>query len=260
MTPARVRPLVLVTGFGPFPGAPDNPSQSLVEGLRNSLGGDRDYDLHAAVLPTRYDAAREAALRLNTGLKPDIAIHFGFSLKAKGFTLERLAHNRLAMGRLDAGGARPSRAVIRAGGPFACRSTLPLAAIRGALASGGFPVAFSDDPGAYVCNLVFYAAAARRGGPRPAMAGFIHIPLTAEMRVAPAQRARAGRDLVAMSRVDLAEGAQLIIETCVGEWQRSRAVAGAGQENASSPSGQSPATRDAQKNGPLASGKRPKSI
>ena len=86
-----VRPLVLLTGFGPFPGAPENPSQALVEALREV--GAPGCALHAAVLPTRYHAAREAALGLHRALRPDIAVHFGFSLKAQGFTLERVAAN-----------------------------------------------------------------------------------------------------------------------------------------------------------------------
>jgi len=214
-----VRPVVLATGFGPFPGAPENPSQLLIEGLSDG----RDCELHAAVLPTRYDAARETALRLHRGLRPDIAIHFGFSLRAQGFTLERLAENRLGRGRLDAGGGRPARAAIRRSAPLACPSTLPLDRIRAALAARGLPVAFSDDAGGYVCNLVFYAAAARRGR---AMAGFVHVPLATEMNPRPGQRVRAGGGLMTLSRAELVEGARLIVETCVAEWRR-RAEAGA---------------------------------
>jgi pyroglutamyl-peptidase len=214
-----VRPVVLVTGFGPFPGAPENPTQALVVALRDRMCGAPGCELHTAVLPTRYDAAREAALRLHRRCKPDIAIHFGFSLKAKGFTLEQVAENRLKRGRLDAGGARPSRELIRAAGPLAYASTLPLAAIRAALERRGLPVTLSEDAGAYVCNLVFYAAMARQG---LAMAGFVHIPLVAEMGVRPSQRPRAGRDLPTLTHSELIEGARLILETCVAEWRRLR--------------------------------------
>lgn len=212
-----MRPVVLVTGFGPFPGAPENPSQALVEALADAGAGALECELHLAVLPTRYDAAREAALRLHRRLRPDIAIHFGFSLKAKGFTLEQAAENRLMPGRLDAGGARPARGKVRDVGPLTYPSTLPLKPIRAALESCGLPVALSEDAGAYVCNLVFYAAAARR---RQDMAGFVHIPLLAEMGVRPSQRPRAGRDLATLTRSELIEGARLIVETCVAEWHR----------------------------------------
>jgi pyroglutamyl-peptidase len=212
-----VRPVVLVTGFGPFPGAPENPSQALVEALADAGAGELECELRKAVLPTRYDAAREAALRLHRRYKPDIAIHFGFSLKAMGFTLEQVAENRLTPGRPDAGGARPERGRVRDVGPLACASTLPLKPIRAALERRGLPVALSDDAGAYVCNLVFYAAAARR---RQVMAGFVHVPLLAEMRVGPSQRPRAGGDFATLTRSDLSEGARLIVETCVAEWRR----------------------------------------
>jgi pyroglutamyl-peptidase len=216
-----MRPVVLLTGFGPFPGAPENPSQRLVEALRDGRAGGLDCELHSAVLPTRYDAAREAALRLHRRLRPDIAVHFGFSLKAQGFTLERMAANRILPGRLDAGGARPARAAIRPAGPRTCASTLPLESIRAALADRGLPAAFSDDAGGYVCNLIFYAAGARRG---PAMAGFVHVPLIAETPPRPAQRVRAGRGLVTLSRGELLEGARIIVETCRAEWRRRRAT------------------------------------
>jgi pyroglutamyl-peptidase len=229
-----VRPIILVTGFGPFPGAPRNPSQTLVAALRHAAESERDYDLHTSVLPTRYDAAREAVLRLHRRLKPDIALHFGFSLKAKGFTLERLAENWLASGRLDAGGGRPARPVIREAGPLVRPSTLPIERIHAALEERGLPVAFSADAGGYVCNLVFYAAAASGRGARPAMAGFVHIPLIAEMPVAPAQRARAARGLAALAQAELVDGARSIVQTCINEWRRSQAPAGSEEEPAPS--------------------------
>ncbi|HEX2257282.1 MAG TPA: hypothetical protein VHG92_11395 [Afifellaceae bacterium] len=215
MTAGAERPVVLATGFGPFPGAPENPTRDLVESLRSGWG-ERRGELHTAVLPTRYHAAREMVLRLHRRLRPDIAVHFGFSFRATGFMLERTAENRVMPGRLDAAGARPARGRIHEAGPLACPSALPLDPIHGALRERGLPVAYSGNAGGYVCNLVFYAAAARR---RPTLTGFVHIPLASEMRARPSQRARAGRHLVTLSRANLIDGARVILDTCVAEWQ-----------------------------------------
>ncbi|MGB8709618.1 MAG: pyroglutamyl-peptidase I, partial [Methyloceanibacter sp.] len=88
------RPRVLLTGFGPFPGAAENSSAWLVE----ELAGDRQSshlgcDLHAEVLPTEW---AEVA-RLGPGLvqhhRPRLTLHLGLHKRAQGFRIERSAHN-----------------------------------------------------------------------------------------------------------------------------------------------------------------------
>ena len=50
------RPRVLITGFGPFPGVPDNPSSWLAEALAAGAAAQADAELHARVLPTEWQA------------------------------------------------------------------------------------------------------------------------------------------------------------------------------------------------------------
>lgn len=69
-------------------------------------------------------------------------------------------------------------------------STLPLSEIQGELEEMSCPVRLSDDPGRYVCNLVFFLAVdflRREGMGIPA--GFIHLPLESELATGEAVRA-----------------------------------------------------------------------
>ena len=83
-------PRILVTGFGPFPGAPENPTEWLVAELTRQAGHP-DYDLVSAVLPVDYALAGPALDAAAAEARPDIAIHFGLAAGAAGFRLERLA-------------------------------------------------------------------------------------------------------------------------------------------------------------------------
>jgi pyroglutamyl-peptidase len=60
-------------------------------------------------------------------------------------------------------------------------STLPLAAIRERLEAESLPVEWSDDAGAYLCNMVFTLSRAHAcDGFAPPVSGFIHVPPTGE--------------------------------------------------------------------------------
>ena len=113
------RPRVLLTGFGPFPGVPVNPSGWLAETLAERwLSAEADGRVHARILPTEWEAAALIP-RLCETLQPHVMIHFGVSEHANTFRIERSAHNRAAP-RADARGALPRKSRDpRAGSPIA---------------------------------------------------------------------------------------------------------------------------------------------
>lgn len=192
-------PRILVTGFGPFPGAPDNPTDWLVSRLAaNPPVGEGIAAFHAEVLEVEYDRVRPRLSRLGKAFAPDIAIHFGLAAEASGFRLERVARNSHAAARPDNAGRLPLGARI-CEGPDMLASTLPLQVIAENLASAGLPVEWSEDAGGYLCNTVFvlsrFGACA---GFSPPMTGFIHVPL-------------AGARDVPMSRAQLEAGARIAI-------------------------------------------------
>jgi pyroglutamyl-peptidase len=168
---------VLVTGFEPFPGAPVNPTEWLVEELRRDppvLDGIAAF--RAEVLPVDYAKVGPRLSEIGREFRPDIAIHFGLAAECSGFRLERVARNSFAGARADNAGALPEARAI-CDGPETLPSGLPLDAIHDALAAAGLPVEWSDDAGAYLCNMVFTLSRAHAcEGFTPAMSGFVHVP------------------------------------------------------------------------------------
>ena len=66
-------------------------------------------------------------------------------------------------------------------GPAAFLSSLPLRRLEAALKETRLPVQISNTAGLYVCNCVFYTAAALAAKRFPGMqAGFIHVPYLPE--------------------------------------------------------------------------------
>ena len=181
------RAIALVTGFGPFPGQPQNASSLLAEALVSAAGGRLPgFEVRAATLPTEWQAGPQALARLLDDLKPAVALHFGVSRRARGFVVETRARN--VAGRVcDARGELPDDDCIVAAGPREIGTTLPASLIVERLRRMGLPVQVSRDAGTYLCNAILYTSLTdgfarfedglgpRRGFVRR---GFIHIPDT----------------------------------------------------------------------------------
>jgi len=97
-------PRVLITGFGPFPGAAENSSAWLAEALA-AAGAPSGCTLHTEVLPTEWTEVATLGPRLLRQHRPRLILHLGLSRNAKGFRIERSAHNVIDF-REDAPGAR----------------------------------------------------------------------------------------------------------------------------------------------------------
>jgi pyroglutamyl-peptidase len=170
------RPRVLLTGFGPFPGVPNNPSAWLAKRLAERRPTpDFDGEINAQILPTEWDSAALMP-RLYETLQPHVMIHFGVSERARTFRTERSAHNRAAL-REDARGALPLRHVIRPDGPDRFDTTLPAAALAAHLKTCGLPAVTSRSAGLYLCNFLYYHSLDwAREQAEPRLVLFVHIP------------------------------------------------------------------------------------
>jgi pyroglutamyl-peptidase len=205
MTEQR-RPRILLTGFSVFPGAPVNPTEALVESLRETPHA-IDADLKTAVLSVEYDTIAAQLTALCADFQPDIALHFGLARECTGFRLERVARNTNAKARPDNLGNLPAAAAICAG-PETIASTLPLEEMERRLAAAGLPVEWSDDAGGYLCNTVFTLSAAHAcDGLKPTMTGFIHVPpldtdASATGKTMPLAALRRGADIILSVAVD----------------------------------------------------------
>ena len=110
---------VLITGFGPFPGAPFNPSAALAKALarrrRPALAG---IERATHVFATTY-ASVDRDLPKLFAQKPDIVLMFGVAGRRRQLCIETRARNAVSLLFPDAGGHRPRHGVIklrRAGG------------------------------------------------------------------------------------------------------------------------------------------------
>ena len=167
------RPRVLITGFGPFPGVPDNPSSWLAQTLGEQAAFDSEAELHVRVLPTEWQVA---ALMPDfyAALQPALMIHFGLNQHAQSLRIERSAHNR-ARRRADACGGLPRCPVIQADGPDRIDTAVPVRALAAHLRRSGLPATTSPSAGSYLCNFLYYQslAWARWNDCLPL---FVHIP------------------------------------------------------------------------------------
>lgn len=212
----RHRPVVLLTGFGPFPGVPVNVSGHLVPELAViAARAFPAFRFEPHVLATEWMTAPVRARALYHELKPAAAIHFGVSSRARGFEVETRGVNRVGA-NADACGDTAAAPCLSPDGPPALQSRLPVTVIVERLRRRGIPAVLSRDAGSYLCNALLYHAVdhcrrssdAAQAGMR---SGFIHIPATVRIegrRVQPGPPA-------AISWTDLLVGGLEIIAATV---------------------------------------------
>ncbi len=169
---------ILVTGFGPFPGAPFNPTGPLVQKLgRLRRPGLAEVKILTHVFPTSYAAVDRDLPKLLAKHKPDALLMFGLAPRAKTIRIETRARNSVSL-LPDAGGATLVRHAIAAGRPAAITLPAPAQHLLAAVRSTHVEAVLSRDAGRYLCNYLCWRAAeaaVRPSGPR--VAAFIHVPL-----------------------------------------------------------------------------------
>jgi pyroglutamyl-peptidase len=164
---------VLLVGFGPFPGAPFNPSAAVVKALaRRRRPALADIDLSAHVLATAYAAADHDLPRW-LAEKPDIVLMFGLAGRRRALCIETRARNAVSVLFPDASGHRPQRATIDPKKPPARNGRAPFARLLGAVRAGAVPARLSRDAGRYLCNYAYWLALEHSRG---ALVQFVHIP------------------------------------------------------------------------------------
>lgn len=169
---------VLLTGFGPFPGAPFNPTGPLVRRLaRIKHPRLADVRLMPHVFPTSYRAVDDQLPRLMSEIKPDILLMFGLAAGSRCLRIETRARNAISALTRDAEGRLSFASSIVAGEPRALRFDTPVHRLALAARTARVPALLSRDAGRYLCNYLCWRAieaAAKPGGPR--LAAFIHVP------------------------------------------------------------------------------------
>jgi pyroglutamyl-peptidase len=178
MTKSPLR--ILITGFGPFPGAPFNPTEPLVARLlrlrRPAFG---DVDLSGHIFPVTYKAVDRELPQLLAARRPHALLMFGLASRTSHVRIETRARNAVTMLWPDADHARVRKRAIAGDADAKMFGPHTAKLLRAALGTG-IDARPSRDAGSYLCNyLSWRAIEAVSADHGPALAAFVHVPLLA---------------------------------------------------------------------------------
>jgi len=168
---------ILITGFGPFPGAPFNPTNALVARLarlrRPALS---DVMLSGHIFHVTYQTVDRELPQLLARHRPHALLMFGLASRTPFLRIETRARNAVTTLWPDADHARARKGSIARDtgaimfGPHTARL------LRAACLTG-IDARASRDAGSYLCNyLSWRAIEATRAKNGPALAAFVHVP------------------------------------------------------------------------------------
>ncbi|HKO69738.1 MAG TPA: pyroglutamyl-peptidase I [Bradyrhizobium sp.] len=168
---------ILVTGFGPFPGAPFNPTQPLVARLlRLRRPAFDEIELAGHIFPVTYKAVDRELPQLLATHRPQALLMFGLASRTQFMRIETRARNAVTMLWPDADhaslrkGSIDGDAQARMFGPHTAKL------LRAALGTG-IDARASRDAGSYLCNyLSWRAIESTKRADGPTLAAFVHIP------------------------------------------------------------------------------------
>jgi pyroglutamyl-peptidase len=170
---------ILITGFEPFPGAPHNPTQPLVQRLlrlrRPALA---DVKLIGHIFHVSYGAVDRELPALLAEHRPDALLMFGLAQRTPYVRIETRARNTITALWPDADHARIDTTRISKKGAASRQFGPHTALLLRAAQDTGVWVKPSRDAGRYLCNYLCWKAieaAELKNGPQ--LAAFVHIPL-----------------------------------------------------------------------------------
>jgi pyroglutamyl-peptidase len=171
---------ILITGFGPFPGAPYNPTTPLVKrltALRRPAFDDVKLSSH--IFHVTYATVDRELPQLIAKLRPQALLMFGLAGRTGHVRVETRARNAVTTLFPDADRNRARKGSIASDADarlFGPHSTKLLRAARGT----GIDARASRDAGSYLCNYLSWRAieaVSKDDGLH--LASFVHIPLLA---------------------------------------------------------------------------------
>jgi pyroglutamyl-peptidase len=195
---------MLVTGFGPFPGAPYNPTQPLVARLlRLRRPAFDDVELSGHIFPVTYSAVDRQLPELLAKHRPDSLLMFGLASRTSYVRIETRARNAITTLWPDADQTRVRKGSI-SGSADAMMFGPHTAKLLHAAVGTGIDARASRDAGSYLCNYLSWRAIeakCREDGPR--LAAFVHVPPLARGGTSP--RKGATRRITLEELVDASE-------------------------------------------------------
>ncbi|CAE6442255.1 unnamed protein product [Rhizoctonia solani] len=181
---------ILITGFGPFSGVPENPSWVVASHLNNQTRDFGGVKVHITALeiPTAYSAVLNTIPALHASKEYDAMVHFGLGLPDR-FRIERIGH-KLGYPAPDAQGkfsdiviSNESQEIRGFGAGFEqfeeeLQTSIDVDAVVERLKSNGFEqTESSNDAGRFVCEFSYFCslACAQREGTGIKVL-FVHVP------------------------------------------------------------------------------------
>jgi pyroglutamyl-peptidase len=171
---------ILITGFGPFPGAPFNPTMGLVKRLtqlRRPAFDDVEFASH--IFHVTYTTVDRELPKLIESFRPDALLMFGLADRTAFMRIETRARNAVTTTFPDADRNHARKGSIVDGADAASFGPHTARLLRAARETG-IDARASRDAGSYLCNYLSWRsieAVAKEDGPR--LAAFVHIPLLA---------------------------------------------------------------------------------
>ena len=168
---------ILITGFGPFPGAPFNPTQPLVHRLvrlrRPAFG---DVELSSHIFPVTYKAVDRELPDALVRHRPHALLMFGLASRTPHVRIETRARNAITTLWPDADHMRVRKGSIASGADALTFGPHTAKLLRSALGTG-INAQASRDAGSYLCNyLSWRAIEATEKDDGLALTAFVHIP------------------------------------------------------------------------------------
>jgi pyroglutamyl-peptidase len=167
---------IAITGFGPFPGAPYNPTMPLVARLlrlRRPAFSDVEFTGH--IFPVTYKAVDRELPRLLATHRPHALLMFGLATRTPYLRIETRARNAVTMLWPDADHASVRKGSIAGGAPTRMFGPHTAKLLRAAIGTG-IDAHPSRDAGSYLCNYLSWRAIEAVDNDGPRLAAFVHVP------------------------------------------------------------------------------------
>lgn len=164
---------ILVTGFEPFGGDPENASQEAVRRLPAVVArqGQLDVELVTAVLPVTFADSGAVLVDLVAEHRPAAVLAVGEAGGRSVVTPERWGVNEDDARIPDNAGAQPRGVAIDQSGPERRASGFDVDVLVRAIRHVGVSAEASEDAGRFVCNHVAYLVAGLE-----VPGAFVHVP------------------------------------------------------------------------------------
>jgi pyroglutamyl-peptidase len=171
---------ILITGFGPFPGAPFNPTMPLVKRLTQlRRPAFSDVEMIGHIFHVTYSTVDRELPELIAQHRPQALLSFGLADRTAHVRIETRARNAVTTTFPDADRHRARKGSIAAGADALMFGPHTAKLLRTAVGTG-VDARASRDAGSYLCNYLSWRAIEATGKDNGlALTAFVHIPLLA---------------------------------------------------------------------------------